>query len=77
MSKQKYPQTHGTAALITGGKKKTAGYSNATLHAKRGRKWTEAQSRQRSYNALTRDEKLAQIEDRPGNSAREKARIEG
>jgi hypothetical protein len=68
-------QTHGTAALITGGRKKIAGYSSATLHAKRDSKRREAEARQRSYDALTLDEKLEAIADRPGTSARELARL--
>lgn len=76
MSKQKYPQNTTTNAGGTTARRiKTEGYSSAALQAKRDRKRAEAEARQRSYNALTFDEKLEQIEDRRGASARELARV--
>jgi hypothetical protein len=76
MSKQKYPQNKADGAALPGRRLRTEGYSNATLHAKRDRKRSEAEARQRSYKALTRDEKLALCEDRRGKSAREVARLQ-
>lgn len=56
-------------------KGKQNGYSNAHLHAKRNRKRTEAEGRQRDYDKLTLKEKLERAKSR-GGSVREIARLE-
>ncbi len=63
-----------TANLIKGRPVKRDGYSFAIQGARRKARRLDAESRQRSYDALTRDEKLARCEER-GGSAREIARL--
>jgi hypothetical protein len=41
----------------------------------RERKRAEAETRQKVYNALTLEEKLARLDSRPGNSQRERDRL--
>lgn len=59
----------------TGGhKKKTNGYSNATLHAKRNQRRKDADMRQALYEAKTLKEKFDSLV--PGGSKRQRARLE-
>ncbi len=45
--------------------------------AARDRRRTEAQTRQKAYDALSLEEKVALVATRPGASARETARLAG
>ena len=56
---------------------KKEGYSSDVLHAKRDRKRTEAQARQREHDKLTRAQKLHKADGRRGNSVREWERLSG
>jgi hypothetical protein len=72
---QKYPQNKvvGTTSRPV----KTEGYCSDTLHAKRDRKRSEAQARQREHDAHTPEAKRQKCLARRGNSARELERLEG
>lgn len=54
---------------------KTAGYSNATLHAKRDTKRQAAELRQATWDDLTLDQKIESLRLRRGNSARQLRRL--
>lgn len=55
--------------------KKTEGYSNATLHAKWERKRAEAIARNNAWARHTREEKIASLYARRGESKRQLARL--
>lgn len=54
---------------------KTNGYSSATLNAKRNRKRSESEARQREHDSLTLNEKIEKARSRRGNSKSELARL--
>lgn len=71
---QKYPQnkTNGSSVVRP---VKQEGYCSDTLHAKRDRKRSEAQARQRERAARTDRQQYALCSERPGQSKREKRRL--
>lgn len=52
------------------------GENTGILAARRKRRREEAEARQKLYESLTADDKLVMIEDRPGESKKERARVE-
>ena len=58
------------------GTKKSNGYSNKVLHAKRDAKRDKAMESKAHYQSLTIQERIKLVESRPGNSKRELARLE-
>lgn len=54
---------------------KTAGYNNATLHAKRDRKRAEAIARNNEWARHTVEEAIASLNTRRGESKRQLARL--
>jgi hypothetical protein len=55
--------------------KKTEGYSHAKADARRNKRRIEAEQRQARYDVLTHGEKVIRATNRPGNSKRERARL--
>jgi len=79
MSKQKYPQTGSSKTSSTStpnSRKKTAGYCSDRLHAKRDQRRREADARQARYDALSLEDRLRLCHTRPGQTIRERARIQ-
>lgn len=56
---------------------KVAGYSNATLHAKRDSKRIAAGRRSAEWDKLTATEKMASLRIRRGDSVRQLLRLKG
>lgn len=57
--------------------KKVAGYSNATLHAKRDTKRRAAEFRQVDWDMLTSAQKMESLRIRRGDSVRQLLRLKG
>jgi len=77
MSKQKYPQaTKNVNAEGEAKKGKINGYHSEKLHAKWDKKRSEAKARQRHYEGLTVQARIALAKSRPGESKQELARLE-
>jgi len=76
MSKQKYPQVANTSADGTkAANKGREHYSHAKADARKDKRRQEAESRQREYDALSVQGKIARAKSRPGESKREVARL--
>ena len=76
MSKQKYPTT--VTTVTTDGKPKRGkvnGYHSEKLHANRDKKRQEAKARQRHYDMLNIESRIALAKRRRGNSRKELAHL--
>lgn len=67
---------YGTGKIVNG-RKVRASYSHAIADAKKERKRNEAEARNSVYRSLSVEDTLNRIALRPGESKRERARIEG